>query len=195
MVDDTSTMADATGPAQLTPPTDVKLNRLEQDGMTLLTIQHDGWVGDYGLLHERDIYMDADGGDIRAEDRLIPAEGKQAQKRRDALATAQEAGEALPDVDILFHLHPTVATSMTGSGGMVLLNPPSGPGWSFEARHAVLTLDESVYAGLIRAFPEKPRGTKMIRLTMPLTPEGIKLRWRISRFDKAKPPTEDEGDV
>lgn len=188
-------MTDVTGPAQLTPPTDVKLNRLEQDGMTMLSVQHDGWANSHGFLHERDIYMDSDGGDIRAEDRLIPADSKAAQKCRDALDRALSAGEPAPTVDILFHLHPTVATNMTGSGGMVLLNPPSGPGWSFEARHATLTLDESAYAGAVRAFPEKPRAGKMIRLTVPLTLDGIALRWRLGRFDKSKPASDATGEA
>lgn len=184
---------DVAGPAMLTPPKDVKLNRQEQDGMVMLSVQHDGWAASYGLLHERDIYMDAEGGDIRAEDRLIPAPGKQAEKRRAAIAAAIAAGEPAPMVEVLFHLHPSVATSITGAGGMVLLNPPSGPGWSFESPKATLLLEESVYAGAIRPFPEKPRGTKMIRLTTPLSPDGCQLRWRMGRFDKVKPkdPTDD----
>ncbi|MBT5050951.1 MAG: hypothetical protein HOM58_20795 [Rhodospirillaceae bacterium] len=108
------------------PPT-ATVDRKEADGDIWIDGTHDGYQRTFGLVHERRLYLSANGGDVRGEDTLT--------------------GEGNHKFVVRFHLHPTVRASMVQEGNAVLLRPPTGTGWRFRASGGVVSVQESVYLG------------------------------------------------
>ena len=165
-------VGEALGPVIADGPREVTLERKADGGHVLMTVTHDGYGPDYGFRTAREIYFGPGGGDIRGEDRLMP------------LSKHARAGVK---VTVRFHLHPSVSVSPTGGGDLILLNPPTGPGWYFRSRGGRFGLARSVYAG----SPGKPRRTQQIVLEALTSEEGLTLSWGLKRFDRPKKDPED----
>ena len=165
-----SSVAHKLGPVMASAPAQVSLERKDEQGHVLMTVGHDGYVADYGYTASRQIYFAPGGGDIRGEDRLEPA-GKPLAGTR---------------ATIRFHLHPSVSVSPTGGGDLLLLNPPTGPGWYFRCKGARFGLARSVYAGA----PGKPRRTQQIVLEADTAEAGLLVSWAFKRFDRPKKDAE-----
>ena len=119
------------------------------EGGSWLTISHDGYAARFGLTHRRRLYLSASGADLRGEDALIHNDETQIQEAQ------PDAPFAAPPFAIRFHLHPTVAASLSRDGEAVLLQMPSGVGWQFRAAGAALELADSIY--LTDAAPKRTR--------------------------------------
>ena len=102
---------------------DVQASRRDHDGARLIESTHDGYQGAFGIQHQRSIYLDTTGTDIRGEDQLKDGRSK--------------------SFSIRFHLHPGVNASMVEGGGEVIIKPSKGRGWRFQSDHPIM-LDESV---------------------------------------------------
>ncbi len=132
-------VVDDTNSCQLLPngrvgrrPETIEIDRNDEDGNTWLTARHDGYGPLFGIDHQRSIYVDASGEDVRGEDVIVQeGEGKRPPR-----------GYALR-----FHLHPSVQASLVQNGNAVLLRPPSGVGWRLIAEGGTVSLAESVYLG------------------------------------------------
>ena len=132
VVDDTnSTEVFATGKAGRRPG-NILIDRNDENGSVWLSASHDGYGPLFGVTHQRRLYVDASGDDIRGED-LVVQEGDGKRPPR---------GFALR-----FHLHPSVQASLVQNGSAVLLRPPSGVGWRLMADGGTVSLAESVYLG------------------------------------------------
>ena len=103
------------------------VDRREDNGAVLVEASHDGYKDLFGLTHHRRLYLDAEGGDIRGEDRLSGPGGQVFAVR--------------------FHLHPDVQASLIQSGDAALVRPAGGKGWRFRASGGGLAIEESVYFG------------------------------------------------
>lgn len=161
------------GPVRKGGPTNVSLSRDEIDGATLIDVTHDGWRAGFGLSHRRSLYLDSTGGDLRGEDVF------------DGPANA----EALP-LTVRFHLHPSLAVSTTGGGSTVLINPPTGPGWSFKARGADTMLEDT----MVFVDTGAARHAKQIVLRGSCGPSGATIKWAFRRFDPPKKPKDEDDD-
>lgn len=84
------------------------------------------------LCHHREIFLSADGGDLRGEDRLTC--GRLQESQWPGLAFA-----------IRFHLHPKVSARFAAADGPLALSLPDGTGWQFSARGGNLSLEDSVF--------------------------------------------------
>lgn len=126
----------------------------------LVEAVHDGYRGRFGLLHQRRLWLAADGGDLRGEDRLLPASGM----RR------LIAGHPVP-VAARFHLAPGAVVSLTedGSGALVRIagaRPRDALAWSFRASLPAgfrLAIEESVTVD----WQGEVRPTRQLVLTGP----------------------------
>ena len=143
-----------------------RCRREEAEGATWLEVVHDGYRHGFGQIHRRRLYLTADGGDLRGEDRLDPC-------RR----SAQGAPFA-----IRFHLHPDVQASLSQDGAAALLRLPKGGGWCLRAGGAVLGLEPSIYLG---RGGEIRRGQQVV-LTGHCAPQGVKVKWAITRIDRKR---------
>ena len=54
-------------------PLHVDVQQRDGEGAVWLEVEHDGWVHEYGLLHQRRLYLDQRLDELRAEERLHPA--------------------------------------------------------------------------------------------------------------------------
>lgn len=102
---------------------DVQANRRDHDGERLIESTHDGYQSAFGIQHQRTLYLDAAGTDIRGEDQLKGGQSK--------------------SFSIRFHLHPGINVSMVEGGGEVIIKPSKGRGWRFQSDHPIM-LDESI---------------------------------------------------
>ncbi len=136
-------------------PGNVTANRREVDGSLLVEATHDGYLGPFAILHTRSLYLAADGGDMRGEDRL--------------------SGPADRAFTIRFHLHPAVLASLVKGGGSVLLRLPQGAGWSFHASGGTVRLEESVYWG-----DGEAKRSEQIVVVGHLSGKEATVQWRFS---------------
>jgi uncharacterized heparinase superfamily protein len=137
-------------------PAMVSCERAEDHGSQWVAATHDGYARSFGLTHARQLFLAADGDDLRGEDRLTGRPGQ-------AFA-------------IRFHLHPQVQASLTQDGNAVLLRLPSGAGWRLRAEGAVMSLGESVYlagGGM--------RKTQQVVLDGHVGTHGAEVRWAVRR--------------
>ena len=134
----------------------------EESG-TLLEMEHEGWREQYGVKHERRLYVDTQRDELRGEDRLTPVEAKV-----EKLTTG-------PFV-IAFRLHPEVQASLARDKKSVLLRGPGGRGWWFrhDAREVALTHGVIFEGGLTRK-------TTVIELRGVSRPDtASRVRWKLS---------------
>lgn len=155
-------------------PMNVKTTRNEEDGNQWLGANHDGYVAAFGLKHEREIYLSADGEDIRGEDRLVGS----TRPGRDGRGFA-----------IRFHLHPEVQASTTQDGNAVLLRLPSGIGWRLKVAGAVVNLAESVYLGA-----GGMRRSQQVILSGHAGGAGAAVKWALKREAKKGGAAEEDDD-
>ncbi len=137
-------------------PRRVTVERREDDGAIWVDAQHDGYLGMFGLVHKRRLYLSAAGDDFRGEETL--------------------AGPGNRKLAVRFHLHPQVKASMTGRGSAVLLRMASGAGWQLRANGGVTNVQESVYFGA----GGEVRRTEQIVISA-ATKDTAEIRWAISR--------------
>jgi uncharacterized heparinase superfamily protein len=150
--------------------------RTEDEGGVCLTATNREYVSRYGLQHNRRLYLDNTGSDLRGEDVL---------ERPIDLPKAADL-QPVP-FSIRFHLHPDVRASLSRSKTNVLLLLPNGEGWRFRCDSASLKLDPSVYL----AAGAPPKRTLQIIIEGAADPNGIgqevsnKVRWSLRRIEPA----------
>ena len=137
-------------------PTSVARERAEHEGQQWVSATHDGYRERFGLIYARQLFLSADGEDLRGEDRLTGLPGA-------AFA-------------VRFHLHPAVQASLARDANAALLRPPSGIVWRLRAAGAEMSLGESVYLGSGEA-----RKTQQVVLSGTVPAGGTTVRWAIRR--------------
>lgn len=137
-------------------PATVARERAEHEGQQWISATHDGYRERFGLIYARQLFLSADGEDLRGEDQLIGLPGA-------AFA-------------VRFHLHPSVHGSLARDGSAALLRLPSGAVWRLRAAGAEMSLGESIYLGSGEA-----RKTQQVVLSGTVPPGGAIVRWAIRR--------------
>jgi uncharacterized heparinase superfamily protein len=137
-------------------PASVTCERAEHDGQQWISATHDGYRDRFGLIYTRELFLAADGDDLRGEDRLTGRPGA-------AFA-------------VRFHLHPSVQASLVEDETAALLRLPSGSVWRLRAAGAEMTLGESIYLGSGEA-----RKTQQLVLGGTAAPGGTTVRWALRR--------------
>ncbi|MGC2414242.1 MAG: heparinase II/III family protein [Stellaceae bacterium] len=140
-------------------PNSVRCERAEEGGHQWMAASHDGYRPRFGVTYARELYLAADGDDLRGEDRLT--------------------GRSGAPFAVRFHLHPAVEASLTEDGGGALLRLASGTAWRLRASGAEMGLGESIYLGT-----GELRKTQQIVLSGTTGPSGATVRWAIRRETK-----------
>ena len=144
---------------------EVLVARHESEDGVWLDLAHDGYVRRFGLRHRRQLFVAANGSDIRGDDALEPVG-----------ATRRRRGRA--GFDVRFHLGAGVEATPTADGQGALLRLPSGGVWQFRARGGPLTVDESVWVGPDQA----PRPTRQLVVTGADGATGV--NWSFKRMGR-----------
>ena len=140
-------------------PASVRCERAEEGGHQWIAASHDGYRPRFGLAYSRELYLAADGDDLRGEDKLT--------------------GRAGVSFAVRFHLHPAVEASLIENGGGALLRLPSGAAWRLRAAGAQASLGESIYLG-----SGDLRKTQQVVLSGMTGPSGATVRWALRREPK-----------
>jgi len=137
-------------------PSSIARERAEHEGQQWISATHDGYRERFGLTYARQLFLAADGEDLRGEERLTGRPGA-------AFA-------------VRFHLHPSVQASLTEGEGAALFRLPSGGRWRLRAAGAEMSLGESVYLGSGEA-----RKTQQVVLSGTVGADGAAVRWALRR--------------
>ena len=140
-------------------PQSIVRERAEHEGQQWISANHDGYRTRFGLTYARQLFLAADGEDLRGEERLTGRPGATFAVR--------------------FHLHPSVQASLATNGGVALFRLPSGMCWRLRAAGAEMTLGERVYLGSGEA-----RKTQQVVLSGTVGAEGAAVRWALRREPK-----------
>jgi uncharacterized heparinase superfamily protein len=158
------------GPAQVSV-------RQAQDatGQWLLATQ-DGYVASHGLLHERRLFVDARGQEVRGEDILTVADAR----ARGQFERVARKGH-LPFA-ARFHVHPDVRPEYEPGRQLVLLTLPSGEVWMFRAGGGDLTLEDSVF---FDPQAVRPRPTMQVVVRAEVVEYLGQITWSFGRIAEA----------
>ncbi|MEM9470395.1 MAG: heparinase II/III family protein [Pseudomonadota bacterium] len=146
-----------------------------EDHGSIISARHTAYVRSFGLAHERRLFLNADGRDLRGEDRFVP-EGPLPDAALD------------PAFAIRFHLHPSVKATLSRDGACVMLLLPNKVGWRFSARGGRLSLESSIY------LPD----SKSARPTQQIVISGVagrpdRVLWAFKRLKTAPKPRPSEA--
>ena len=140
----------------------VSCRRSEDPSGMWLEAGHSLFGPTHGVRHNRRLFMDAKGEDIRGEDLLFA--DKNARPRLGA------------PFHLRFHLHPSVRASLQGAGNSVLLTTGGGQGWQFRMaseENTSLRIEDSVYMGQTGV----PQRCQQISISGTLGDKDTLIRW------------------
>jgi uncharacterized heparinase superfamily protein len=127
-------------------PRHVSVHREDGEEQASLRASHDGYAGEFGIVHQRSLTLSGGGLRLEGEDVFLPAHGESIKP-----GTPDEFA-------IRFHLHPSVKANRLTDRHGVMLVLPNREVWTFDAHADQVELEESVFlAGL-----DGPRRTVQI---------------------------------
>ena len=162
-------LANKLGPRLVGGSSAFQFRRREAESGILLEASHDGWVSEFGLFHERRIFLRRDADELRGEDYFF---------RRQDQWRQIEPGRAIR-LDVYFHLHPNIRASLAQDRRSVLLLTLGAGGWRLRSDAAVINIEQGV-----QFMNGLPRRTSKIVLRDSLARQGGgKIRWKLDRTD------------
>jgi len=147
----------------------VETRRHDSDSGVWLESSHDGWMAEFGLIHDRRIYLDLSAGELRGEDSF---------RRPDGPAPENPTRRYMP-FKVRFHLHPDARASLARDGKSVLLKGPSNQGWWLRNDAQEVSVEPSAH------FEKgRPRRSSQVVLTGQCRLDsGGRIRWKLSRAE------------
>lgn len=152
------------GPILIGGVSNVVLSR-ENDGSGFDNIRasHDGYMGPYGLRHEREIGINAAGTIIRGRDRFRRGDGREPAQTDTGAAVAR------------FHIHPAISVRTAGEHE-VFLKAPDGETWLLSSIDNDIVLEDDVFF----ADPSGMRRSQQLTISFKLA-EQAEIQWVLSR--------------
>jgi len=108
---------------------DVAVRREAGEGAVLVETGHNGWSPEFGLRHERRLYLDQRLDEVRGEERLTP--------------TGRVVAPLAAPYAVRFHLQPGATASMARDRRSVILRGETGRGWFFRSDAADVAIEPS----------------------------------------------------
>jgi uncharacterized heparinase superfamily protein len=144
----------------------VTVKREEAAAGAWLETSHDGFATEFGLVHERRLYLDTRAGELRGEDRFTPVAGTAAR---------------LIPYTLHFHLDPDASAVVARDHRSVLLRGPSEKGWWLRNDALDVRVEPSVH------FRDgRPRPSSQVVLTGHLhADKGGRVRWKLTAATEA----------
>jgi uncharacterized heparinase superfamily protein len=124
-------------------PRRVTVVREDENGATVVRASHDGYADAFGIIHQRNIALSADGRRLDGEEFF--------QSTKGAAGLADEFA-------VRFHLHPSIKASKLADSHGAMLLLPNKEVWSFNAYEDRVEIEDSVYL----ASAEGPRRTSQL---------------------------------
>lgn len=156
-------LADLIGTPLIGGPRKVPVSRSDTAGAQSFVASHDGYLSRFGLHHERELALSAEGDILEGCDRFFRAGG------------AAPLADGRDEVAIRFHVHPAIGLFRDREERMVLKGAASDL-WTFACGEAEPVVEDSIFfAGL--AGPQKSRQI-VLYFKASETPE---VSWRFTR--------------
>ncbi len=156
-------------------PTHVTVDRAQEVTGVWILGSHNGYVRDYGLTHDRRMFLSPNGREFRGEDTLFIQEREHQNIYHQRLRSRGVEGWPFT---IHFHLHPDVHASLDMSGHAVSIKLKSEEIWVFQQTGGEVGLKDAVYLDQQRL---RPRPTKQIVVSGFLTDERAQVTWAMTR--------------
>lgn len=161
----------------LVGPPRVAFDRKEELNGVWVLGAHDGYLESHGVTVTRRLFLSADGGDFRGEDKLsVEDEDMRKFERAIAKLPRGQRDQGVPFV-ARFHLHPDVAAAIVADGEATTLRLPHGEVWVMRQVGGALALDQSIYFD----SDGQPRQSKQIVVTSAAKDPGAQIRWAFRR--------------
>ncbi|RUU52725.1 heparinase II/III family protein [Mesorhizobium sp. M2C.T.Ca.TU.002.02.1.1] len=156
-------VSDLLGSPLIGGPQHVPCKRLDQKGMQGFVARHDGYVQQFGFLHERELKLGTNGNVLAGRDRFL----------RPGNAAIRNNGRDF--VTVRFHVHPDI-TLLQDDHDRLTLAAAQGDSWVFTCAEVVPEVEESIYfAGL-----SGPRRSRQIVLAFKAS-EIAEVHWQLTR--------------
>ena len=141
---------------------DVKRQDLDDGSDGLLAI-HDGYLSAFGVLHERELRMNASGTRVSGRDRIVHPDGSNPGTDDQGVAVAR------------FHVHPAI-DMVQADRHTVFLTAPDGETWVFTASGLDVVISEDVFF----ADASGVRHSEQLEVAFPLATRP-EIRWEFAR--------------
>ncbi|MFN7102194.1 MAG: heparinase II/III family protein [Pseudorhizobium sp.] len=149
----------------LASATAVEVERSEdQHGNDWLRAVHDGYLQEFGYLHEREIGLSSKGNKIKGHDRLFVPDG---QRAKDGELSAEAR----------FHVHPAIALSRQDQESVMMV-APDGEAWQFSAPGLSITIEEDIFFADASGLRQSQQ--IVIAFSAPSSPD---IRWMLKRVE------------
>lgn len=160
--------AEQLGPRLIGAPAEVSVERQVSPEGDWLDMSHEGWVSRFGLIHERRLFLSAE-GELRGEDRFTPKAGPPKVKgpRRYAPFTVR------------FHLYPEVSASVALDKRSVLLKAGADAGWWLRNDATDVVVEPSMHF----AAGEMRRTQQIVLRGQVMMQTGGRVRWKLTRAE------------
>jgi uncharacterized heparinase superfamily protein len=169
----TPRLSDLLGTPLVGGPRHVPCRRIDDRERQGFISRHDGYAARFGLLHERELALIANGNVLAGRDRFLQAGGGAIHK------------DAKDAVAIRFHIHPDIILSRDEHDRLVL-SADNADRWVFTASEIEPQVEESIYfAGL-----GGPRRSHQIVLSFRAS-ELAEVHWQMTRTKIAGAPPRD----
>jgi uncharacterized heparinase superfamily protein len=171
VINDTSSCAFLSGTRQIellgrritSGPERVESRRIDERGIQGFVAHHDGYVPDFGMVHERMLILADEGATLVGRDRFFRPDGGKPRFHDDHVA-------------IRFHIHPGVEI-LRDDHDRIALSIGGAEAWIFSCAEAKPFIEESIYfAGL-----SGPRRNMQIVLSFRASETDV-VRWRFKRM-------------
>ncbi|MEM8572449.1 MAG: heparinase II/III family protein [Pseudomonadota bacterium] len=164
------------GPQLEDGPSLVSLRQAQDATGQWLLATHDGYSKSVGVIHERRVFVEARGTELRGEDIISVPDAR-------ARTVFERASRSRPvTCCACFHVHPDITAEMDTVRQLILLLLPNESVWVFRASGGDLGLEPSVY---YEANSQKPRNTKQIRVDGKIQENIAQLIWSFRRLRDA----------
>lgn len=148
----------------------VETRRHDSEAGVWLESSHDGWLAEFGLVHDRRIFLDPVAGELRGEDSF---------RRPEAAAPAADPPRRYLPFTVRFHLHPDARASLARDGKSVLLKGPSNQGWWLRNDALEVSVEPSAHFEKGRAR----RSSQVVLTGQCRLDSGGRIRWKLSRAE------------
>ncbi|MBZ9764072.1 heparinase II/III family protein [Mesorhizobium sp. CA8] len=163
-------VSDLLGSPLIGGPQHVPCKRLDQKGVHGFVARHDGYVQQFGFLHERELKLTTNGNVLAGRDRFL----------RPGNAAIRNNGRDF--VTVRFHVHPDIGL-LQDDHDRLTLAAAQGDSWVFTCAEVAPEVEESIYfAGL-----GGPRRSRQIVLAFKAS-EIAEVHWQLTRTDIAGHP-------
>ncbi|QUD86521.1 heparinase II/III family protein [Phenylobacterium montanum] len=157
----TGYLAEALGARLVGVAGQIACHRRENEAGIWVEVGNTGWLAATGLTHERRLFLDKALGELRGEDRFIPAEQAQAQSAA---------------VAVRFHLPPDVSALVSRDQRSVLLRGPSSRGWWLRSDASEVSIEPS--ASFVEGVAYK--ASQIVLRGRLRTDRGGRVRWKLA---------------